>query len=565
MSRNIEDLLKDLWNNYKDISVDEEDLKTKLNEWKEYKVKIHGNNLTLDEYTNIKSKMEKDSAGQSGITSYLTNFLERETICFGYSKGGDSHQYMISRNAKDDKETYYVKNLKDGHEIGKTIDKDKADKVFKDELLPLLEQIVDCNSIDELKKLESDGTYKNYTAKQVLRKMVVLNSLLDDAEDSIKHKFIFAYKDDVVKKLYQELCDSDGDNNSYYEMNSKILNKVLNILGENPSSLNRRTLSNISSMLWEYATYKYDSFPTENTPNVIFYGAPGTGKTYSVKHFLKMKKIDEEHYQMVQFHPSFTYEDFIEGIKPTGISGTGVKLELVNGVFKDFCKKAKDDPDNEYYFIADEINRANLSAVFGETLSLLEADYRDFKKSKKPKPERHLIETQYSQLERKLDDEEIYYDKDHKGKFGIPRNIRFIGMMNDVDKSIDSFDLALRRRFSWVRMDCDYDVIVLKLSEKFKYDELLEYRESCEKLNEFISGSNGLGLGKSYEFGHSFFLKIKDSSTINKVAKAKLFDSHLRPTLQEYLRGICESEKDVEKKIKDARSLFTGEKTEKDE
>lgn len=322
---------------------------------------------------------------------------------------------------------------------------------------------------------------------------------------------------------------------------------------------------------------------SELSPNVIFYGAPGTGKTHAVKDFLKKHGIDElpekidqtnknkSYYKWVQFHPSFTYEDFIEGLKPTGVADKGsVKLELINGVFKDFCKQALNgikeekspEKDIPYYFIADEINRANLSTVFGETLSLLEPSYRDKILDEKRTEIRNLIDTQYSALERKAsDNSDLFYDSKFKGKFGIPRNVRFIGMMNDVDKSIDAFDLALRRRFRWIRKDCDFDVIEEILSEK-NIDKIENYIESCRKLNTYISGgsnSKSLNLGKSYEFGHSFFMKITEfttQTTISEAAKGALFDNYLRPTLKEYLRSEVNSEKNLEEKLKEARGVF---------
>ena len=288
------------------------------------------------------------------------------------------------------------------------------------------------------------------------------------------------------------------------------------------------------------------------------------------------------HYEWIQFHPSFSYEDFIEGIKPTGINNENgsVKLELVNGVFKIFCIKAKnaledflnDENAKEepiYYFIVDEINRTNLSAVFGETLSLLEPSYRDYKKDEtdKDKYSSNVMNLQYTSIEQ----EEIKkngYDKEkhynEKGQFGIPRNVRFIGMMNDVDKSIDTFDLALRRRFRWMRESCDYDVIEAEIQKK-DIEDAAEYKQCCKNLNNYITDE--IGLGKSYEFGHSFFMKItdyvgkvgKNANKITKDNKKKLFEELLSPTLKEYLRSSVD-EKDLEEKLDDARGIFIGEK-----
>ncbi|MBO7501542.1 MAG: AAA family ATPase [Fibrobacterales bacterium] len=395
---------------------------------------------------------------------------------------------------------------------------------------------------------------------------------------------------------------------------------------------------------WLWAQQQQLEWPSDESPNVIFYGAPGTGKTFLVNEYLEQQFPDktkrEDRVVEVQFHPTFSYEDFIEGIKPTGINENGtVKLELVNGVFKDLCIKAKraleeykaeakvkgengQDTEElkypecpEFYFVADEINRANLSAVFGETLSLLEAGYRDcaWKDDEEGTPTEtpHVINIQYSELEKKTipdsarsikdqvcapnggekDEEEKTTWYDTEGKFGIPRNIRFIGMMNDVDKSIDAFDLALRRRFKWVRRDCDYGVILRQLKNSNK----TEYVLSCARLNQWISGAsteyqrakqhlpntkslklkgtdNPQQLGSSYEFGHSFFLKIKGKELagdkkITRKHKENLFELHLRPTLKEYLRSSYD-EKEVEGQkglLETAKRVFADTPTEKNE
>ena len=293
------------------------------------------------------------------------------------------------------------------------------------------------------------------------------------------------------------------------------------------------------------------------------YGPPGTGKTFSAKSSLDFVcQGDTSRYEVLQFHPSFTYEDFIEGIKPKGVSKDGnIRFELVNGVFKNFCIKAKKQPKKDFYFVVDEINRANLSTVFGETLSLLEKDYRHDAENNNNK---NLIRTQYSTLIEDLIKEDdkfkdlVYEIDNNEVKFGVPKNVFFIGMMNDVDKSIDSFDLALRRRFKWIRKDCNYEVIeeetLFKGKEEFQ--NIGQYVKACEKLNNYIS--NDLGLGKSYEFGHSFFMKIGDISKFKKISEKNvedLFNLYLRPTLKEYLRAVF-AESELDSKLDEALNKF---------
>ena len=131
-------------------------------------------------------------------------------------------------------------------------------------------------------------------------------------------------------------------------------------------------------------------------------------------------------------------------------------------------------------------------------------------------------------------------------------------MMNDVDKSIDAFDLALRRRFKWIRKDCDYEVIDAesRFKAKEEFNNINQYLKAYEKLNNYIS--NDLGLGKSYEFGHSFFMKISDIAKRKDITPNNvevLFNLYLRPTLKEYLRAVF-AESELESKLDEALSKF---------
>ncbi|EIN8285079.1 AAA family ATPase [Campylobacter coli] len=279
--------------------------------------------------------------------------------------------------------------------------------------------------------------------------------------------------------------------------------------------------------------------------NIIFHGIPGTGKTYTIVNNIKNIIKNENQMLITQFHPSFSYEDFIEGIKPAGIENGQLKLELKNGIFREFCDKAKEEEkeflgelekgnfnealsDYGYFFIADEINRAELSRVFGELLYTLE--YRG---------EKGKIKTQYASMR---GDEDFY----------VPENVFFLGTMNDLDKSIDSFDLALRRRFIWQEMTCDYDVIKNEIYAK----NIEEYAQTCENLNSKIRKD----IGEKYQLGHSYFLKIefKDDEIKNNDMK-KLFSNRFEALLKEYLRSEY-SEKDIQKHLDDLKKLFVIEK-----
>lgn len=597
--------LKALFEKYKkshekdDFENDRDDV---LKTWNDYKEKILNDKLTLADYTNIGKE-------------YLCDFLERKSRPFGSSRPGSATQFMVKKN--DDKAM--VK--KDGKRVAKygadtyTITKNKQENAtqedaieeFQQSVMPLLKEIIKADSLEKIYNLENNDLYKNYQASQILRKMVVLNNAYKP--DCLLG---FFYQDDAVKRLMGKLFDDESwEKDSFFKRSNAVMEGAKEILGvnlEKPDEAGGKAKENeyhlVSDFLWKLAKISDDT--SEDCPNVIYYGAPGTGKTYLVKEmieFLCQGKSDR--YVWTQFHPNYSYEDFIDGIKPTGIDKGNVKLELVNGFFKDLCIRAKRDPDNEYYFVADEINRANLSAVFGETLSRLEADYRD----KLDGTQDNLIKTQYSSIETKLighsiketieivknndetgkqietktikytdetGKEVVYaYDKENGARFGIPKNVRFIGMMNDVDKSIDAFDLALRRRFKWIRKDCDYNVIRDLLVDKIKDEYLDEYCKSCARLNYFISGTkpqktqgvfeqdvkisiDPLNLGVSYEFGHSNFLKIRSickRDTITDTQKTILFDNYLLPTLKEYLRSFY-PEETIESKLRDAKNVF---------
>jgi len=312
--------------------------------------------------------------------------------------------------------------------------------------------------------------------------------------------------------------------------------------------------------------------------NMVLHGAPGTGKTYSVENsiknrleFLKDQNANKQ-YKLVQFHPSFGYEEFIDGIKPKSLNNTnGIQFELVNGIFKEMCIDAfkelilaKDEnrESKKFYFVADEINRAELSRVFGELLLCLEEDKR-LRFNKDGKLIGTKIKTQNASLWQKehavviLDKTgniaKIDNDNTHENYeyyFGVPENLYFIGTMNDIDRSVDSFDMALRRRFVWKHYKCDYDIIYEHFSSKDKIDE---YLEICKKLNQHIVSQNGFNLGDSYELGHSYFMKL---SNINNTQINKIWIENIAPLLKEYLRAEY-SQDEIEKKLIEAKKIFT--------
>ena len=237
--------------------------------------------------------------------------------------------------------------------------------------------------------------------------------------------------------------------------------------------------------------------------NIIMQGAPGVGKTYAAKRlaYSMMGVKEASRVMLIQFHQSYSYEDFIEGYRPSGAG-----FELVKGAFYSFCKKAADDEENAYFFIIDEINRGNLSKIFGELFMLIESDKRG------PKNKLQLL---YSR--------ELFY---------VPRNVHIIGMMNTADRSLAMLDYALRRRFAFVELRPAFDSDGFREYcsglDNSRFEALVR---EVESLNRAIADDESLGEG--FCIGHSYFCNMEADSCTD-AALASIVDYELIPMLKEY-------------------------------
>lgn len=210
-----------------------------------------------------------------------------------------------------------------------------------------------------------------------------------------------------------------------------------------------------------------------NKKNIILQGAPGVGKTFAARRLAwsMMGEMDDSRIEFVQFHQNYSYEDFVMGYKPAEDG-----FELKYGIFYRFCQKAANQPDKEFFFIIDEINRGNMSKIFGELLMLIEKDYRGTKAT-----------LAYNGL-----------------PFSVPKNLYIIGMMNTADRSLAMIDYALRRRFSFYDMEPGFDSDgFIQYQNALNNETLNELVERVKELNKEIAMDKSLG--KGFCIGHSYF------------------------------------------------------------
>ena len=314
-----------------------------------------------------------------------------------------------------------------------------------------------------------------------------------------------AWEDLIQVKDFKDAEVVKNNQGSLYPLTQTQFDAILSL--EYDSNLPKYNLENLKSDSFVNDEQLEKIIATlEHKKNVILQGPPGTGKTFVAKKlaYALMGERDDSRIEMVQFHQSVSYEDFIQGYRPTEEGS----FKLKNGIFYKLCARALKNPEKPYFLIIDEINRGNLSKIFGELLMLIENDKRS--------PE-YAINLMYSDAE--------------ESRFYVPKNVHIIGTMNTADRSLAVVDYALRRRFAFFTLRPEFQGKFKKyLNSRGVANEMIDnIVKSLNKLNVTISDELGVG----FEIGHSFFTPT-DNLKFNEDWYKGIIEFEIIPLLQEY-------------------------------